>query len=139
MSLAGEAQAERSWGATCGSANCHVDSQEALTVTNNDDTIDLGLGELKVFNVEPDGGVNLTSGVVNFYAGKKYAVSVDDLGALPLSSSAGWSRQNGFDGSEYYATGYSTSNNNWTYQLAVGSGAAEGYYLFEFSVKGFFG
>jgi len=132
MSLAGEAQAKRDYEFSCGRGGCHTEDRNAFTVINNDDTIDQGLGELKVFDVEPGDNVSLTADVFNMNPGGKYAVAIDNLDALPLSSSAGWESQ----GSYHTTNNRYDYNNDWTYQLAVDAEADEGYYLFQFNVAG---
>jgi hypothetical protein len=132
VSLAGEVQAKRNFEYSCGRGGCHTEDRNAFEVTDNDDTIDIGLGELKVFDVEPGESVSLTADVFNRYPDGKYAVAIDNLGALPLSSSAGWQSQ----GSYYTTNNKYDYNNDWTYLLDVDAGADEGYYLFQFNVAG---
>ncbi|MDP6543746.1 MAG: PEP-CTERM sorting domain-containing protein [Phycisphaerae bacterium] len=130
-SLASEAQARRNFEYSCGQGGCHTASREVLNVAGHDDTIDLGLGELKVFDVEPGGSVGLTADVSNV-AGD-YAISIVSFDGLPLNDSAGWTSQ---DRGAYYTTSYSALNISWTYLLDVDSGADEGYYRFGFTVGG---
>jgi hypothetical protein len=144
VSLVSEAQAKRDFSSSCGRGGCHTSEKEnSLTVTNNDDTIDLGLGDglLKVFDFNPitHTSINLDVAIANFYNTKydDYAVAVDNLGAMPLSSSSGWNSLTGRDGSKYFATSHNNdANKTWTYNLDIADGTPEGYYLFEFTVGG---
>jgi hypothetical protein len=128
--------AKPAFGANC--IGCHSVARSGMSVTGNDTIADPGMGTLKVFQVRGGEivaiGINVTDGHNN------YSLAMASLNASGVNNSAhklvatadtSWTAQTG-----YYTTPISSSNREWTFNLAVAADVPADFYRLEVQIGG---
>jgi hypothetical protein len=130
------ATAKPAFGANC--IGCHSVARSGMSITGNDTIADPGIGTLKVFQVRGGEiaaiGINVTDGH------NKYSLAMGSLNASGVNNSAhqlvatadaSWAAQAG-----YYTIPISSSNREWTFNLAVGADVPADFYRLEVQIAG---
>jgi len=111
-------------------AGCHENSRDAFDVIGEEGTG--GPNLLKYINVLPQSNVDLTANVFN--GGGRYGVALLNESVLPFTQgSSAWPWDT--SGPDHFYVPRQSSNDSWTFNLAVGD-EAPGFYPFTFTVAG---
>lgn len=122
-------------------AECHGGSRDAYDIQGSDGTVDPigGVGNLKYFDVLPEESVAVIANVTN--GGGKYAPAVVEYsngdwteGSFTQGTGSSWNFTTA--GLDHYYLSPKSANAPWTFDMAVASGVAEGYYPFTLTVAG---